>query len=111
MEFLGESVIIGHHINFDIRFLNKTAQKHLLCHIKHPWLDTMLLYTAFSGRLGHYSLDEVARNCRVDNPHRHSAHGDALATALIFKHIAGHLVRPSTPVGVLIKMQHEVGHF
>lgn len=111
IKFIGDSVIVGHHINFDLRFFNKTMQKIMLCKFLNPWIDTMLLYTAYSGRMGHYSLDEIASICKVENPARHTAWGDALATAKIFQRIAAHMFKPNMVVSDLIKIQHEVGHF
>ncbi|MCK5665366.1 MAG: 3'-5' exonuclease [Thiotrichaceae bacterium] len=109
IEFLGEAVIIGHHLGFDLRFLNKTFKKELLCKLHHPWLDTMLLYIAYSGRLGHYSLDEVAKNCRIKNHARHTALGDAMITAQIFQKIAAKMLLPNSKVAELVKNQFQVG--
>ena len=111
VEFMDESIIVGHHLNFDLRFLNKTFQKLLLCKLSHPWIDTMMLYIAHSGRIGHYTLDEIAQNCKVDNPARHTAYGDAIATALIFQQITGRMLAIDKPVADLIRTQFEVGHF
>ncbi len=111
VDFLGQSVIVGHHLNFDMRFLNKTFQKLLLCKLPHLWVDTMMLYIAYSGRMGHYTLDEVTKICQVDNPARHTAYGDAMATAMIFQRITGRMFSASRQVDELIKTQFEVGHF
>ncbi len=111
IEFMDKSVIIGHHLNFDLRFLNKTLQKQLLCKLRNPWIDTMLLYIAYSGRIGHYSLDEVTEICQVTNPARHTAYGDAIATALIFQKITAKMLSPTTQINDLIKQQFEVGLF
>ena len=84
-DFIGESVVIGHHVGFDLRFLNRILQKELLCRLNHPWLDTMLLYHAASGRVGHYCLDEVATSLKIGLEDRHTAKGDARITASLFK--------------------------
>lgn len=110
-DFICDSVLVGHHIGFDIRFLNKTLRKQLLCQLKHPWLDTMLLYLLHAGQIGHYSLEEVAANCRVSIHQRHTAHGDALATAQVFACLAERLSDPAKPLQALIDSQYELGHF
>ena len=107
--FVGDAVVVGHHINFDLRFLNRTLQQWVLARLTHPWLDTMLLYTAYSGRVGHYSLDEVARECRVVVRQRHTARGDALATALAFRSLLTGLTDHHTTVAQLVRRQHELG--
>ncbi|MCB1857296.1 MAG: 3'-5' exonuclease [Gammaproteobacteria bacterium] len=107
-EFIGESVIVGHHIGFDIRFLNKILQRELLCHLKHPWLDTMLLYLAMTGRTGQHSLDRVAEYTRIKIRNRHTAYGDAMATAELFLKLTAHLAGTKDPVYRLISRQHEI---
>jgi DNA polymerase-3 subunit epsilon len=106
-DFIGESVIVGHHIGFDIRFINKILQRELLCHLKHPWLDTMLLYLAMTGRTGRCSLENVAEFSRVEIKDRHTAFGDALATAEVFLKLAGHMAVRGDPVISLIDRQHD----
>ncbi len=109
--FIGESVIVGHHIGFDIRFLNKILQRELLCHLKHPWLDTMLLYQAINGRTGQYSLERVATSTGVVIEDRHTAYGDARATAEVFLKLAQKLVNNGNPVSELIVRQHDSRRF
>ncbi len=110
-DFICDSVLVGHHIGFDIRFLNKTLRKQLLCHLKHPWIDTMLLYLLRTGQVGHYSLEEVAAHCEVEIHQRHTAHGDALAAAQVFARLTQHLAEDDRPLQALIDSQHELGHF
>lgn len=111
VEFIDDAVLIGHHVGFDIRFLNKTLHKQLLCELKNPWLDTMLLYLVQTARVGHYTLDEVARYARVDLTGRHTAHGDAVIAAGVFCRLARQLTEFSNPVQKLIDRQYELGHF
>ena len=105
IDFLQDSVLVGHHIQFDLRFLNRTLYDWLGCKLKHPSLDTMLMYQAWSGQLGHYELEQVAQRCRVEVQHRHTALGDARTAAAIFTRLAGQLVHPNTPVKTLINQQ------
>ncbi len=111
VRFMGASVLVGHHVPFDLRFLNKTLQQRFLCRLKHPWLDTMMLYVAVSGRMGHYTLEEVARFCQVEIRDRHTAYGDAVMTAAMFKRLALHLAAGNHAVSRLIKRQTRVGLF
>ena len=104
-DFIGESTIIGHHIGFDLRFLNRILQKELLCRLKHPWLDTMLLYHAASGRVGHYCLDEVAASMNIGLENRHTAIGDARITASLFNALVERLKAATIPVGELVDKQ------
>ena len=109
--FIGESVLVGHHVPFDIRFLNKALHRRFRCRLRNPWLDTMLMYVALSGRLGHYSLEDVAAYCGVDICDRHTARGDALMTAAMFKKLALNLTANSCTVSTLIKLQTRTEFF
>jgi DNA polymerase-3 subunit epsilon len=104
-DFIGESVIVGHHIGFDLRFLNRTLQKQLLCRLLHPWLDTMMLFHATSGRVGHYSLDEVATTMNISLADRHTAIGDARITASLFKVLIERLKATTISVQALVDKQ------
>ncbi len=111
LDFIGQAIVVGHHVSFDLRFLNKACQKELLTRLYHPYLDTMLLFLSCSGRVGHYTLDEVADECRVAVEDRHSARGDALATALVFRSLVGQLMANGGTVLELAGHQYEFGHF
>jgi len=88
LDFLDAAVIVGHHVAFDLRFLNRVMHRELYCRLPHPVVDTMLLYLSHSGRLGHYELDEVAGACGVSTDGRHDARGDARIAGQIFTHLA-----------------------
>ncbi len=109
-EFIGEGVVVGHHVNFDLRFLNKTLYRLLGCKFRNPWVDTMLLFLSSSGRMGHYTLEEVARVSGVNIKDRHTAQGDALAALEIFAVLAAQLVGPNQPVSKLVKQQSQFGY-
>jgi DNA polymerase-3 subunit epsilon len=104
-EFIADAIIIGHHINFDIRFLNRYLKQQIGCQLRNPTLDTMLLFTSHTGRIGHYTLEEVAECCHVEMLDRHTARGDALMAAGIFSCLAPMLSTPSDTVNHLYNQQ------
>ncbi len=104
-EFIGDAVLIGHHINFDIRFLNKYLKREINCQLRNPYLDTMLLFTSHTGRIGQYSLEEVAECCKITVVDRHTARGDALMAGGIFSCLAPMLSNPDESVNHLYNQQ------
>lgn len=106
MAFISSAVLVGHHVNFDIRFINKRLQKLAGCSLQNPWVDTMLLYLELSGKMGHYCLEDVAQAASVEIKERHTAYGDALATLEIFLKFTQQSVKASEPVSRLIAMQY-----
>ena len=102
VDFLDGAVIVGHHVAFDLRFINRVMQRELFCRLPHPTVDTMLLYLSRSGRLGHYDLEDVAGACGVPVDDRHDARGDAVIAANIFAHLAAPLAESGATVRKLI---------
>lgn len=102
LNFLDESVIVGHHVAFDLRFLNRVTQRELFCRLPHPVIDTMLLYLSHSGRLGHYELEDVAASCGVTPGKRHDARGDAVTAGRIFARMAAPAAEAGRSAGELI---------
>ncbi|WP_022849705.1 3'-5' exonuclease [Limisalsivibrio acetivorans] len=85
LKFIGSSVIVGHHINFDIKMINKEMQNCFGCQLHNPWLDTMLIYSrSILKKEDHHTLDHLFDVYKVTCNGRHTALGDALATAEVF---------------------------
>lgn len=85
LNFVGDSIIVGHHISFDIKMINKEMSNTFNCQMGNDWLDTMLIYAnAVIKKDGHYSLDQLLELYQVTCNGRHTALGDALATAEVF---------------------------
>lgn len=100
--FLDRAVLVGHHAAFDLRFLNRAFQRHLFCRVPNPVLDTMVMYLAYSGKLGHYELESVASACHVAPGRRHDARSDAVACAGVFRHLAAAMTDNAATVAQLL---------
>jgi len=92
LEYLGDGVIVGHHIGHDIGVLNAACRRHWGTEIANRSLDTMDLTLhlerdgAFAGRpaIRHFTLDALCERFGVIPHDRHTATGDAFITALVF---------------------------
>jgi len=85
LEFAGPAVLVGHEASFDLRFLEPAARQLGLPSLTatHPILDTRLLSRSLHGPGESHTLEAVAGRLGVTVTGRHSALGDALATAEI----------------------------
>jgi len=83
--FLEGAVLVGHEVWFDLDFLGREAERVGLpaLPVGHAVLDTHLLSRAVHGETAEHSLEAVAGRLGVALEGRHSALGDALATAEI----------------------------
>ncbi len=82
--FLGNAIIIGHTIDYDLRLLDRESKLAGRSFKSRRFLDVRLLAEIARPNLGHYDLDFVAATLGVRIEGRHSAIGDAVATARIF---------------------------
>lgn len=87
-DFAREAVIVAHNAPFDMAFLQKHGQRTGLAW-DHPILDTVLLSAVVFGTNEEHTLDALCARLGVTIPeqHRHTALGDAYATAEALCHL------------------------
>jgi len=83
MEFLQDSIIVGHSIKFDISFLNYKLKPYGVS-INNYYLDTGVLSKILNTGLRSHSLDSILQHMSIEPAGRHTALGDALLTAGVF---------------------------
>lgn len=92
IDYLGDGVIVGHHIGHDIEALNCALERHFGTRLTNRSLDTMDLTLhlnddgAFAGRemATGFSLDGLCDMFGILPHDRHTAGGDAFITAQVF---------------------------
>ncbi|MCL6611380.1 MAG: 3'-5' exonuclease [Peptococcaceae bacterium] len=83
LDFLQDSVIIGHSIDFDINFMNYKLKPYSV-RINNFHVDTGMLSRALNPQWKIHTLDSILSNLGIDPEGRHTALGDALLTARVF---------------------------
>ena len=83
-QWRGESVLIGYANSFDLAMLKREHEIAGLDWVAPRTLDIRFLVNVVAPNLPDYSLDTIASWLGVEIHHRHSALGDAIATAQIF---------------------------
>jgi DNA polymerase-3 subunit epsilon len=99
LAFAGDAVLVAHHAAFDMRMLEKAIAPHRGAKVWSPSVDTAQLaqrvedgpMTSNQARgadpRSAYQLDTLVERYGIDIPERHTAAGDALATALLFQRL------------------------
>ena len=86
--FLENTILVGHNVDFDIGFIKKNAAKTSLAVTvkKIPSIDTILLAAGLYPSLESYELSFLCDYFRIKtfDQIRHSALGDAIITARLF---------------------------
>ena len=95
--YLGTDILVGYRVGFDLHFLNIYMQQAHGFPVQNLVLDAQSMcrrvcfpphLRSYAGRLkGNQDLDTVANHFGIEIPERHTALGDALATAMIFQRI------------------------
>ena len=87
LDFIGNSVIVGHNIGFDLGFINPKLKKYCRTKIKNRTLDTIALADALHIPVKSYSLDNLVAYYGIEAGERHTAIGDAFLTAQLLTHL------------------------
>jgi len=81
--FVQDTILVGHNIAFDMAMLEvKQAQTGVV--FDNAMLDTMLLSTVIHPSHKDHSMEKIAERLGVEIAGRHTAVGDAVATAELF---------------------------
>ncbi len=110
LNFIGNRVLVGHHIGFDVGMINKALDRYGMPGLKNTTLDTGLLYkrtlltTPMLQKKENYSLDDLAEKFSISRKDRHTALGDAYITAVAFLEIMERL-KPKN-LKELLKLQN-----
>jgi DNA polymerase-3 subunit epsilon len=91
LEFIGPSVLVGHHVGFDVSIVTESLSAHVgkKVKLKNDQIDTMhlarrLMPSTHYLSAGELSLDHLARKYRIPMYDRHTAAGDAYLTGILF---------------------------
>ncbi|TIM60328.1 MAG: 3'-5' exonuclease, partial [Mesorhizobium sp.] len=83
-EFVGDRILVGHSIGFDLAVLERECRRARLPWKKPRALCVRLLATIANPNLADHSLETIAGWLRLEITGRHSALGDAIAAGDIF---------------------------
>lgn len=88
LDFIKNSIIVGHSISFDISMLNSTLKRLGCGKLKNKSLDTLSMYKRFnstgSNIVRPISLDDLSKEFNIPASDRHTAAGDVMITAILF---------------------------
>lgn len=89
LKFVGEDIIVGHGIGFDLSIIYETAQKYNIptrIH-KNAYIDTLRLARLY-GESAINSLEHLRKHFNIEYHGAHRAMNDVLVNIKVFKHLA-----------------------
>lgn len=85
VNFIGDDLLIGHNVNFDINFLYETMSKVIGQPLKNNFVDTMRLSRKLFPASEHHRSCDLAKNCGVPYENAHRALNDSMITYSCFE--------------------------
>ncbi|MBQ5998659.1 MAG: 3'-5' exonuclease [Treponema sp.] len=87
LDFIKDSIIIGHNIQFDIRFLNAECLRNGFPPIKNDAIDTLMFSRWAFPELKRYKQTYMAEYLNLDIKEAHRAYDDAFVCGNLFLHL------------------------
>ncbi|MCD0469809.1 PolC-type DNA polymerase III [Flavobacterium sp. JAS] len=85
VNFIGNAILVGHHINFDIEMLNAALERLDCGRLKNEALDVDMMYRKLTDiNDKQFSLDDLTEIYKIPKSDRNSSAEDAYKIALLF---------------------------
>ncbi|BDU26425.1 MULTISPECIES: 3'-5' exonuclease [unclassified Flavobacterium] len=85
VNFIGNSVLVGHHINFDVEMLNAALERLDCGRLKNEALDVDVMYRKLTDiNDKQFSLDDLCEIYKIPKSDRNSSSEDAYRIGLLF---------------------------
>lgn len=88
-EFVGEDVIVGHNVNFDIDFLYDHCAKHDIAPLSNSFIDTLKVSRRVLPHLNHHRLSDLAAYYELSYEGAHRAVVDCDITNGCYRRLFG----------------------
>lgn len=87
--FVGEEIIVGHNVNFDINFLYDNLLREKNMYLTNDFVDTMYLGKKVIKGLPSYKLQNISEHLNVKYENAHRAINDCLFTFECYEKMKG----------------------
>lgn len=85
VDFIGNSVLVGHHIDFDVEMINVALERLECGRLKNEALDIDVMYRKLKDlNSKQFSLNELCNIYKIPQSDRNSSSEDAYKIALLF---------------------------
>lgn len=96
--FIGNDIIVGHNVAFDINFLYDLASESMGRPVPNDYINTCALARSIYPHLENHRLSTVSSYCGVKNEHAHRALSDVICTQQLYE-----LFRPYIRAGSVMQ--------
>ena len=96
LDFIGDSLLIGHNVSFDVNFLYDAFELHCGGGLRNDHIDTLRIARKVFPELAHHRLSDVAAACSVPQPNAHRAEADCIVTAQCYEIMKSRILADGT---------------
>ncbi|MGV3696792.1 3'-5' exonuclease [Flavobacterium sp.] len=84
VDYIGNSVLVGHRIHFDIEMINDVLEKMDCGKLKNEALDIEIMHQKLLDVAKPFSLDDLIKHYKLPQSERNTTSDDAYSIALLF---------------------------
>lgn len=99
-DFVGNSILIGHNVNFDINFLYDNLLLQHDYHLSNDFIDTMRVARRFLPDLDHHRLKDLVSYFNIDSSEFHRALADCESTYYIYSALKQYAIEHNCEWGI-----------
>ncbi len=93
MNFLGDSIIVGHNVNFDINFIYDNLEKINCPAIQNDFIDTLRLCRKLYKQMSHHRLSDMVEALQIPVDTMHRSLSDCYSCLSVFKNCYNEAIR------------------
>ena len=109
LNFIGDCVLIGHNVHFDVNFLYDAAVKVCGFPLRNDFVDTLRIARKVFPELAHHRLSDVAAACGVVADEAHRSEVDCETTAACYEEMRAKILASSTEEAFIDSFQYDYG--
>lgn len=87
INFIGDNILMGHNVNFDINFVYDHAEKYNNHILNNDFVDTLRLARKLLPEMPHHRLSDLADYYNIDKTGHHRALKDVEMTLEVYNHL------------------------
>lgn len=87
-EFLGNDIIVGHNVNFDVNFIYDSMKENLGDYLTNDYIDTLRIARRVLPSLSHHKLDDLISYFNLETRGDHRALNDCILTNQVYINLA-----------------------
>ena len=92
IKFIGNDILVGHNVNFDINFIYDHAEKYNNHILDNDFVDTLRLARQLIPELPHHRLSDLADYYNIDKTGHHRALKDVEMTLEVYNHLQEEII-------------------